>query len=193
MPDSLQLGHAKVVLDNSIASGSITRNGGFVMCVCVARVPHVVKKTGIQLADAPTPPTAQTSQRGRTSSLLYPTTMSLTRSVCAFSSSSTLALPLNGMPAVPCRRSYRTWIPSRSASLHCRHTAEPALAHQTALPRQARSTAEEELLYSTSILQHHGDAPESHDAHHGFRRPDDARDALCYGEHVVDILSFFPP
>ena len=108
MPDSLQLGHAKVVLDNSIASGSITRNGGFVMCVCVARVPHVVKKTGIQLADAPTPPTAQTSQRGRTSSLLYPTTMSLTRSVCAFSGSSTLALPLNAMPAVPCRRPYRT-------------------------------------------------------------------------------------
>ncbi|KAI0001968.1 hypothetical protein BJV77DRAFT_1063328 [Russula vinacea] len=29
--DSLQLGHAKVVLDNSIASGSITRNGGFVI------------------------------------------------------------------------------------------------------------------------------------------------------------------
>ena len=30
-PDGLQLGHAKVVLDNSIASGSVTRDGGFVM------------------------------------------------------------------------------------------------------------------------------------------------------------------
>jgi hypothetical protein len=29
--DSLRLGHAKVVLDNSIASGSITRDGGFVI------------------------------------------------------------------------------------------------------------------------------------------------------------------
>ena len=31
-PDSHQLGHAKVVLDNSIASGSITKDGQFVMC-----------------------------------------------------------------------------------------------------------------------------------------------------------------
>jgi len=30
-PDAAQLGHAKVVLDNSVASGSITRNGTFVI------------------------------------------------------------------------------------------------------------------------------------------------------------------
>jgi hypothetical protein len=115
--------------------------------------------------------------------------MSLTRSVCAFSGSSTLTLPLNAMPAVPCRCPTTARIPSRSASLYRRHTSEPAFARQASLPRQARPAAEEELLYSASNLRHHADATESYDAHHGFRRPDDARDALCYGEHVIDILS----
>ena len=36
--DAAQLGHAKVVLDNSVASGSITRNGTFVMCVRVVQM-----------------------------------------------------------------------------------------------------------------------------------------------------------
>ena len=37
-PDSLQLGHAKVVLDNSIASGTVTRDGGFLMCASVLQL-----------------------------------------------------------------------------------------------------------------------------------------------------------
>lgn len=40
-PDATQLGHAKVVLDNSVASGSVTRDGTFVMCgfviICTRR------------------------------------------------------------------------------------------------------------------------------------------------------------
>lgn len=35
IPDAIQLGHAKVVLDNSVASGSVSRDGKFVMCVPV--------------------------------------------------------------------------------------------------------------------------------------------------------------
>lgn len=99
----------------------------------------------------------------------------------------------NAMPAVPCRRPSRARILSRSASLHRRHTSEPAFTRQASLPRQARSAAEEELLCSAPILQRHADVPESHDAHHGFRRPDDARDALYHGGHTVDIYLHVVP
>ena len=87
--------------------------------------------------------------------------------------------------AAPRRRPSRARIFSRSTSLRHRYTPEPALAHQASLSRQARPAAKEQLLRSASILQRHADPPESHDAHHGFRRRDDARHALYYGENII--------
>ena len=50
-PDAIQLGHAKVVLDNSVASGSVSRNGTFVMCGSVVALYWTPR-----LADGPPQP-----------------------------------------------------------------------------------------------------------------------------------------
>jgi hypothetical protein len=93
-------------------------------------------------------------------------------------------------PAAPRGRPSRARILSRSTSLRHRYSPKPAIAHQASPSRQTRPAAKEQLLRSASILQHHVHPPEPHDAHHGFRRRDDARHALYNGENIVDILSF---
>ena len=92
--------------------------------------------------------------------------------------------------AAPRRCPSRAPILSRSTPLRHRYSAKPAVAHQASLPRQTRPAAKEQLLRSVSILQRHVDVPESHDAHHGFRRPDDARHALYYGKNSFINPSF---
>ena len=118
-----------------------------------------------------------------------------TRSVCT-NHTSTLHSPVN----IECDAlQLRLDVPPepesspRSTSLRRRYSPKPAIAHQASVSRQTRPAAKEQLLRSASILQRHVDPPEPHDAHHGFRRRDDARHALYYGEDIADILSFFFP
>ena len=94
------------------------------------------------------------------------------------------------VPAVPRRCPPRARIPSRRTPMRRWNPIKPALAHKAPIPHQTRPTTEEELLYSPSVLQRLADVPESHDARHGFRWRDDARNAVCHGESHMSFFLF---
>ena len=92
------------------------------------------------------------------------------------------------VPAAPRRCPSRARIPSRCTPVRRRNPIQPAFECKAPIPHQTRPTTEEELLYSASVIQRLADVPESHDAHHGLRWPNDARNALCHGESHICFL-----
>lgn len=92
--------------------------------------------------------------------------------------------------AVPRRCLPRARIPSRRTPMRRWNSIKPTFAHKAPIPHQTRPTTEEELLHSAPVFQRLADVPESHDARHGFRWRNDARNAVCHGGSHIFFYSF---